>query len=346
MKLLTLAVACLCFLPHGTAGAVIALPFAGTAEPGTDELAGRQAIGKKVKAAIAADDFAGLNAMEQDFVTSRARMPNGWWKLAMLHRYVRYELGDGLEAKNGCEFRRADFVRRWVVATPRSPLPFITAAGLHYDQAWCLRGAGFSDSVPEAVWPKFEAGIATAAQALDQHPWAATDPEFYAIRINIARAQGQGLNAVQSLVDRATAREPGYYPIYANAVMSFLPQWGGSFAAAERFAHYAAERSAATEGSGFYARVYITLEECGCIQMEHHPDWPMMKRGMRDIFARYSVPWNGNLYATYACRRGDTEEGRYYIRAMHPNITDDSAFRLLFASCDNTAAHPEMTAGD
>lgn len=334
MNRLVFAIACLLFLPHSAAQARDVVQFATTVVPGADELAVRQAIGAKVKAAIAANDFAGLNGMEHDFLIGRARMPSGWWKLALLHRYLRYELGDGLEAKDGCEYRRADFVRRWVEATPHSALPFITAAGVQYDQAWCLRGTGFSNDVPDDVWPKFEAGIAEAEHILDQHRWAAIDPEFYAISVKIARSQDKGLNAVQALVDKATAREPGYYPIYESAAFSFLPQWGGSFAALDGFAHFAAQRSAATEQSGFYARVYITMQDCGCVSIVHHPDWPMMRQALRDIYAHYPVPWNGNLAATYACWISDDDEVKHYIRAMHPEATDDRAIGALFRLCE------------
>jgi hypothetical protein len=331
-----LAIASLSWSSHGIAQ-VQPLPFAGTVAPAADELAVREAIHAKVKAAIAADDFAGLNSMEQDLLNSRARTPSGWWKLALFHRYLRYELGEGLEAKDGCEYRKADFVKRWGEATPRAALPVITAAGLSYDRAWCLRGTGFANEVPADVWPKFHADIATAAQILDRHPFAAVDPEFWAVRVGILRAQGNDLTAVQALLDKATARAPGYYPIYGSAALSFLPQWGGSFAAIDRLARYAAQRSAATDATGFYARVYITLEECGCIRIEDHPDWPTMKQALRDIYAQFPVPWNGNLYATYACRRGDTEEGRRYIRAMFPQVTDDRSFVALFATCDHVA---------
>ena len=333
MKRLMLAIACLLSLPCGAARADDALPFATAVTPAADERAVREAIGAQVKAAIAADDFAGLNRLELDYLKSRARTPGGRWKLATFHDYLRYDLGEGLVAKLGCEYRKADFVRRWAAATPHSPAPFITDAALLHDRAWCWRGSGFADDVPADAWPKFHADVAAAAEVLDQHRWAASDPEFYAIRVNIARSQSKGLDAVQALVDKGTAREPDYFPIYDNALFSFLPQWGGSMAALDQFAHYAAHRSAATEGSGFYARSYISMQECRCISIVHHPDWPAMKQAMQDIYAHYPVPWNGNLHATYACWYGDDDEVKRYIRVMHPEATDDRAVEALFKLC-------------
>jgi hypothetical protein len=71
-----------------------------------------------------------------------------------------------------------------------------------------------------------------------------------------------------------------------------------------------------------------------------------MKQGMRDIYALYPVIWNGNHYATYACRIGDTDEGKRYIRAMYPPTDDEHSFVALFASCDNEAARSLATGSD
>jgi hypothetical protein len=42
-------------------------------------------------------------------------------------------------------------------------------------------------------------------------------------------------------------------------------------------------------------------------------------------------------------RIGLSREGRYYIRAMHPETTDDHAFTALFASCDHQYARSETS---
>lgn len=338
MKRFMLAITCL-FCLSCCAGRAKSLPYAITTGPGSDEKAARDAIVAEVKAAISAKDFAALNRMEHDFMTSRARTPGGTWKLVTFFRSVRYELGEGLEAKDGCEFRKADFVKHWAAATPDSPMPFITAAHLLTDQAWCIRGSGFAQDVPATAWPKFDSYISTASQVLDNHAWAAIDPEYYVVKLEIMRSQNQGPDAAQALVEKATAREPAYYPIYADAVLSLLPQWGGSYQEIDKFARYAAKRSAKTDDTGFYARIYISLDECGCLKIEQNPDWATMKQALRDIYSHYPVPWNGNLYSTLACRVGDTEEGKRYIRSLHPETRDDRSLQALFATCDYQASH-------
>ncbi len=58
-----------------------------------------------------------------------------------------------------------------------------------------------------------------------------------------------------------------------------------------------------------------------------------MKKAMQDVYARYPVSWNGSFFADLACRMGDMDEGHYYIRVMHPEAADETAFAALFANC-------------
>ena len=304
----------------------------------SDEQAERDAILKQVQAAIAARDFAGLSAMEEDLRTSRARTPSGVWKLAVLHGGLQFYLADGLKSEDGCQYRDAQFLRDWAAASPRNPAPVITDAALLLEQAWCIRGDGTADSVAAEAWPQFRKGAAAAAATLEQHPtMASADPEYYAVKLNVLRAQGVSKAAFHDVIEEATAREPYYHRTYFNAVWYYLPQWGGSDAEVDAFARYAAERTRTSDHSGLYARVLWSLEQCGCQAIDKAADWPTLKQSMRDVYDRYPVPWNGDYFARLSCRKGDTEEGRRYYRAMHPNAVNEAAFTALFASCDYEA---------
>ena len=301
----------------------------------SDEKAERDAVLSRVQAAIVANDFASLSTMEDAFRSSRARTPSGVWKLAVFHAGLQAYLAEGLEPEDECRYRRAQFVQRWAAAEPRSPAPAITNAALLLQQAWCFRGRGYADSVAAEAWPKFRKGVAAAYETLEKDgTWASTDPEFYAVKLDVLRGQGVSKTTFHAVVEEATAREPEYHRIYFNAVWFYLPQWGGSYAAVEDFARYAAERTRASEQGGLSARVFWSLEECGCRIIEQAADWSTLKQAMRDVYNRYPVPWNGKYFADLSCRMGDAEEGHYYIKAIHPETTDEASFAALFATCD------------
>jgi hypothetical protein len=301
-----------------------------------DEEGERSAILKAIKSAIATEDFAKLTAMEAEFRISRARTQSGVWKLAVFHAGVQAYLADGLLPESDCQYSKSQFVNAWKAASSGSPAPVITDAALLLTQAWCIRGGGYAIDVAPAAWRQFKVIVTSATKVLDRHStMASVDPEFYAIKLKALRSEGSETSQFESVLDEATAREPYYHRTYFNAVWSYLPQWGGSFDQVERFAEYSAGKTKSEEGSGVYARVFWSLDECNCDIMAQSADWSKLRQAMRDIYARYPAAWNGNYFANVSCRMGQGEEGRRYLRAVHPEVLADEGFAALFANCDS-----------
>ena len=334
MTRLALLVVCLLCLPSCEARAAAA-DTGQVVASSSDERAERQKIFDEVKAAIAADNFTTLDTMEEDYRSSRARTPSGVWKLAGYHAALQAYLADGLRRESGCQYRKADFVRRWEATAPRNPAPVITDAALLEKQASCFRGEDFASKVPEEAWPEVRKDVAAADQVLDSgKAMASVDPEYYVVKLRVMMLQGVTKTAFRNVIDEATDREPYYNSIYSTAVFYFLPNWGGSYPEVEAFARFAAERTRTSHGSGYYARMFWELDQCGCGYLEKAVDWPTMKQAMRDVYARYPGSWNGQYFADLSCRMQDGEEGRHYLRAIHPEATGDVPFIAMFAYCD------------
>lgn len=303
-----------------------------------DEKADHDAIMDAVRTAIASNDFVFLSKMGDELRSTRARTPSGLWKLAVFHAGLQYYLSEGLEQERGCQYSKANFVRQWAAALPGSPAPIITDAALLQQQAWCFRGGSYAKSVAAEAWPKFRKGISAAYETLEKNSkLSSVDPEFYAVKLEVLRSMGASKASFRNVLDEATAREPEYHRTYFNAVWFYLPQWGGSYAEVEQFARYAADRTRASEKGGLYARVFWSLAECGCDIVERAADWSTMKQAMRDVYDRYPVAWNREYFAAVSCRAGDLEEGHYYIKAAHPETTDEAPFAALFAACAKQA---------
>jgi hypothetical protein len=294
----------------------------------------RDAIIARTEAAIAAEDFAALAAMDREFRSSRARTPGGTWNLRVFHLTLQWDLDEGLDAEGKCIYRRAPFIARWRAAEPQDPAAAITDAALLLDQAWCYRGDGYAADVPEEAWPKFRDTVARAAAVLEStRRNAAIDPEFYATEIRAMRGWADD-DALARLVAEASAREPAYEHTYTSAALSLLPQWGGSYAEVDALARAAAETA---HDRGLYARIYRELDDCGCDILADAGDWQTMKRSMSEVYARYPVRFNADYFAELSCRMGDGEEGRRYIRALHPEATAEGDFVALFGTCDMQA---------
>jgi hypothetical protein len=306
-----------------------------------DEEVERHVILEKVQSAIAAKNYAALSAMEDDFRSSRARTSSGIWKLAVFHAGVQHHLRNA-PWQEGCQNLSARFLQNWATATPRNPAPVITNAALSLDQAWCLRGDRYAHLVAPDVWPRFHALVADASQTLkNHHAMASVDPEYYAIKARALLGEGASKATTYEMLEEATSREPYYHRTYFNAAWSFLPQWGGSFAEVERLALYAARKTSTGEDKGFYARVFWNLDTLVPDIMERAADPSVLKQAMRDVYNRYPTRWNSKHNAEVSCRLGDGQAGRQYLRALHPEVTNDRDFAALFAGCDSLAQAPD-----
>jgi hypothetical protein len=301
----------------------------------SDETAEQRQISEKVQVAIAADDFATLDTMEKDYRSSRARTPSGLWKLGVYHAALQAYLADGVRRESGCQYRKADFVRRWEATASRNPASTITDAALLEKQAFCFRGEEFASKVPDEAWAEVSKDVSAADEMLENGKvTASVDPEYYAVKLKVMMLQGVSKVAFRHIIDEATDREPYYNRIYSTAVFYFLPNWGGSYPEVEAFARYAAERTRSSHGGGYYARVFWELDSCGCGFLDSAVNWSTMKRAMRDVYERYPVSWNGQYFADLSCRLQDGEEGRHYLRAIHPEAPGDVFFIGMFAYCD------------
>ena len=307
----------------------------------TDEMDERQVVLDRVAKAIKDEDFAALDAMALEYRSSRARTPSGVWKLAVYHAGLQAYLGKGLQREEGCTYRMADFVRRWREAGGDQPAAVITDASLLSARGWCVRGPGYANTVSGADWKAFEESAKAASALLERHKQkASVDPEFYAVSVKTYPALDRLGKPLADLVDEASRREPYYHRTYFNAAFYYLPQWGGSMAQVDEFARYAAHQTRESDKTGMYARIYWSLEQCGCDVMREAADWDDMKQAMRDVQARYPSPFNADHFMQVSCTMGDEEEGLHFIRAGAPPGTGDDALVARIRTCRTMAHDP------
>ena len=301
-----------------------AAPVSATPAPLAGEPAARQAIIDRVRTALDAEDFASLNAMEEEFRTSRGRTPSGVWNLRIFHLAIEDSFTSG-QQDGDCTPRYPHLIAHWLALDPAAPTPTITQAYLVMRQAWCLRGGGFSDSVTPAAWAGFHKYVAAADALLIAHKrTAAVDPEYYGFAEDIAIAKGIPKASFERLLAEAIAKEPAYHRIYFAAMRYYQPQWFGSIEDVDRIARLAAEKSRLTDGDGGYARVYWHYVDCGCEIGDSAVDWTRMKSSMADVSARFPVDWNYVNFARISCRMGDAAEAKHYLAKVR--VDDGNAW--------------------
>lgn len=299
----------------------------------------REIISAAVINAIAEEDFGRLNAMADQFRTSRARTPSGHWKSSIMYYTLEWQFGQGLDRKTGCKYHYEDFIQKWRQFSPDQPATIIATANMYLDRAWCVRGGGYADTVDDTERRGFYRLAQKSYDVLHANrEKASIDPEYYALTASTYVALGKSRDEMIALVDMAAAQEPYYLRTYFAASVHFLPKWYGDATQFDIFARYAAEKTRASDQTGFYYRVYWNINQSSGEKNELNWDWNDAKKSMRDIYGRYPVAFNANQMIQETCKAGDIDEAKYCMRALHPEAPDDSFFALMIDSCKTQTA--------
>jgi hypothetical protein len=290
-------------MPALAAPRPVAQPIAST----SDDQVERDAIAKRVHTLLETNDFVGLNKLAADFRTTRARTPSGVWKMRVFHMSVRQYLAQ-VQPAGECVSSAIPMLKRWLAVDPSAPVPVITEAAVLLEQAWCKRR--------DSAWG-YDAFLRDASEAdqwLARHKASASvDPEYYATAEDIAFVTRSDKPDFERLLAEGIMREPGYYGLYFSAIKYYLPGAHGSTKDVDRIARLAADKTRASDGAGAYARVYWAYVDCGCSIWQSAVDWPLMKRSMADVVARYPADWNVVNFARIACQMGDATEAAKYL---------------------------------
>ena len=147
----------------------------------------------------------------------------------------------------------------WVAAQPQTPLPLVLRAQYHYRYGWLVRGEDFAAKVPPDDMRRFDREI---GQALDDVEAAilldGSNPFAHLLRLRILRGDGLSQRMFNAF-SQATARYPGYYPLYTIMLDTLQPKWGGTAAQMQAFVdHYAGEAADNSPLKLLYLELYST----------------------------------------------------------------------------------------
>lgn len=281
----------------------------------------RVALVAAIETAVAKRDFAALDAMEADYRGSDHSFSSGGSKLALYYEELTYLLGSLRRPGSGkCEIGGEAFLDQWRAASPNAPTPIIVRAGLLDDSAWCYRGGEGADTVAPESWKPFRENINAAFTLLKAHKAiASVDPEYYAKLLDLAIPQQVPRTDFEKLLDEASARFPYSYEIYFAAYRYYQPQWYGSMAEIDQFAHTVIEKTKARDGTSGYFRLYFHMALCRCFHDLDAMDWPTMKIAMADLAARFPMDWTYLRLAQLSCVEGEVDEATTYMAKVTVN---------------------------
>ncbi len=196
--------------------------------------------------------------------------------------------------------------------------PFSRAAALAEvvywnEYAWNARGPGMADTVPADGWELFRQRLGKAeAILLDSKSYASGSPLWGRLMIKVGNGLSWSRPKLLQTFEEVTRDEKYFYPTYTETAWDLTPRWGGDWKLVDAFIRDATKVTQARDGYAMYARLYWSVDDCGCGEFNLFRDslanWPDMKRGFDDLIQRYPhSAWLYNKYAAYACLAGDKD---------------------------------------
>lgn len=298
-----------------------------TINPGAndDGPASKEALAAKARRLFLAGDFAAIEKEATQLWKTRAKAPDGVWRLAIY--------ANGLNAMNYPEKDAkawAEALQRydaWHAQFPGSVFQPVARARAMVDYAWVARGTDVAARVEPAKWPTFEERLAAARQILEE---AARLPErsplWWLPMQDIALGQGWERSQYEALFSEAVTHEPTFYDYYYSKAYWLFPRWYGEPNEWEQFAATAPHEYDSAEGMALYARIVRSRAHFfGNIFQETAIRWPLLRQGYRDL--RQQSPqsrWTLNQFCYFACLARD----RSTAQQLFPQLGSDYNLEL------------------
>lgn len=302
---------------------------AGSCAAATEQEA-RDRIEADVRQAFFVDDFDRLEAMSNEYRTTKSRTSSGLWKLTLFYSGLRMEF-DARFKRMGSEDGWRDLhvhLARWSTRYPDSPAPRIAESIVLMKHAWQIRGGGWASEVKPQAWEPFHRQIRAAGENLERYKAIASkDPCWYETMLAVAKDEAWERGRFDKLVNEALDREPLFYQTYFRALEYLLPIWNGSTRDMDAFVQDAVRRTSAQEGRGMYARIYWYASQVqfgNNLFRNSEADWARMRDGFDDVVARYPDAWNLSHYAMFACLAGDQRKTREILTRVGSAVVADA----------------------
>jgi hypothetical protein len=238
-------------------------------------------ITRNVNSLLMGSRFDELEALAEEYRTSRLKFKNGKWALLCFY--------SGLcDSNNQADYEmRLARLREWVSSKPNSVTPRIALCECLIGYAFFARGSGYADSVTEEKWQLFHERM-NEAQSVIQASESMRDacPQWRAAQLRMVSGNLDHDEFIQAFND-AVAFNPEYTTYYFRISVALLPRWYGSEGEVEEFWKNTADSIGGIKGDILYAQMVRYLDEKVKLnylgRMDPKIDWFRVKRGVEAL---------------------------------------------------------------
>lgn len=284
---------------------------------------------------VVAEDYEGLLKDAERFQTRQERLPDGRWKLSVLFGGLRSGFAQAAQDERDWARQESALI---ALATrhPTSSNAWLMLATMYDSQAWAVRGPGFSDTVSHEQYRRFRALLKQARAVLDGHRGSPeANPQWYALRVDIAGAGGEGNGKLDAIFEDALRVSPNYHETWFNRLNYLAPKWGGSVDQMLDLIAKSTRHASATDGTGLMARLMWVGQDCGCIDLLAQPgiDRAALRKSYDDVLDRFPVDFNAQHFVLQACAMGDKAETAHLLQRVSAAAPDIGEWQPTYERC-------------
>ena len=307
-------------------------------------------LARDVKELFCNEKFDELEKIAKDLRKTKARFPDGNWKL--------YYFYDGLSSPKN---RRKEQWDRWLLRMekwqhmyPDSVTARIATASVWYQYGWEARGFGYANTVSDESKKIFTDSVDKALILVSKAPANPIDdcPERYRLLLGIGKTQGWDRQTFISTLDRAIKFEPQYYSYYIQTIEYLEPRWYGQEGEWISFANTADLLARRVGNREIYTRLITRMWQN---EWQFFDDvtvsWEKMKKGFYDIEREHpNSPYNLNNLAKFACLAKDKDTAKAALEKIgnEPYMDLWANGKINFDTCrswvfsDDAKSHPSL----
>lgn len=268
-----------------------------------NDFADRAAIQRSVASLFMAEKFDALDALADEFRTSRERTSSGIWKLTVFYAGISSTARPDEKSYAKLE----NLASAWMEARPSSIAAKLAYAQLLEDHAWFLRGTDYWNNLTDQQRREYlRYHIRFRDYLMEIKGQASADPQWYALMAKVAVYEGWDDEAIDLFLSEAMNNEPYYYQTYFNLFTHYQQKWSGNPSKLKGIILKIANRTKPQDGNSFIARGYWVASGYGKeVRDDLGLDWADLNPGFQDLIRQYPDQWNLNAYAKFACLAGD-----------------------------------------
>jgi hypothetical protein len=293
------------------------LSLARAERPGPAEgIQTRAKFAESITAVFKAGKFEELEKTAKELRASKARFPEGLWKLSIFYNGIHSDAYSNRDAEWTECFQKLD---QWKTQYPNSITLCVARAEVLTSYAWKARGGDWASKVTPEGWKLFSERLAQARAVLEEgEKLSEKCPHWFAAMETVALGQGWDREEEAQLFKEAGAFEPQYYDYYFRRVTYLLPRWHGEQGEWEKFAEEMVKENPGGEGKTIYARIaWSATEYYNNLFKDTGIQWPLMKQGFEEMMKHYPTSnWNLNAFAKFAVQAEDRATARELVKRI------------------------------